>query len=1480
MKTVRTTSLFNKVQSGFALLPVAIALVVVASIILLINFQGASSVNRVASDLEANQAHYIAQAGMQHAIWQAQNSKCTGDFTIPTTTIGSDSYIASTTGGGTTTSYTLSVDQDAWIRSDDTTSNNGANADLHIRFETGKVEQPLVRFDLSTLPANAQINSAALWFYIESGKEHPEGPVTIHRITSDWIESDVTWDSFNGSYDATALGTIGAQASSDVWVQVNITSQVQAWVNGEPNFGVLLNSIAEGIHGEYISSEGASGKHPRLEVIVGNGPASPLAIQATGSLQNGITRTLSRPLTLAYQTPSSLNLQLGTDPGIDAMLNSFYNNRDYGNHELQVSIGSGSTIENALLQFELSAIPSNSRIISAQLELYHYVTTGTPVAPGVDVYQLTRSWVEGTHDGTGSADGATWNTWDGNSNWTSAGGDYNATPVASSAISVATADWESWEIGELVQGWIDGSYPNYGLILKGTGVLDVSFASKEDADPALHPKLNITYAIECGMVSLLPQGSGSVLMVIGNSPSNPSTHEQELRDVIESWGYSVTFIQDDDSQGNFDAQAATHDVVYVSETVSSANVGTKLTNLSIGVVNEQGNLNDELGMASGKANPIGTSVNIVDNSHYITYPFQSGSLEIFSKDMEGLTVSGSEASGLQTLTDWSGTGSLVVLDKGMQTTSGDTAAGRRVMLPLGRSTNSNFNWDYLNNNGRLLVQRALQWGAGNIAAVTVNLLMVVVNPDNLTTQEAAKKALLESWDYTVNLIDESDSQTAFDDAVAVNKVVFITEDVTASTVNTKLVNATIGVVTEEANLADEFGFSETIFWGSGTQIKTEGTHFIVEPFPAGNVDILSVSESLAGLTGARAPDLDIVAESPAGIGPAALEIGASVINGRTAAGRRVFLPWGGNNMDVNHLTDDGLTILQRALEWGASTSEDTTSPIAHWKLDDGTGVTAVDSEGGHDGTLTNGPLWETGQLGGALRFDGSDDYVDLTSDAELDDVFDGGATVMAWIYPTGWGENGYGRIFDKSSSPSSTNDGWVIRMNVDNGGIINFGQGFTSGRGWWKIPDSSISLNTWQHIAIAYDASSTSNDPEIYLDGSPLLVTEVDSPSGSIRSDASINLRLGNHAGGTSHTFDGKIDDARIYDQMLTQTEIAAVANEEGAGGYYLDQFNAIAYNGNDGTLDWSNDWQEWGDDSNVTGGKVQVVACPSGLTTDCLRFGIEEKDAGASRLADLSLASEATLSFDWRRSGDYYSNRFTVEVRRDAGSWLQLLEIPDGYETSVHSETLSIPAKYFSTNTEIRFVPKDWGDGYMYVDNVRIDLDTSGGGGSDPASTCAADDFETDDYTGNTGDFDWNGNWVEVNENTNPGNGDEQVVTQGGGNHVARVRDNDGGGEGILRSVDLSVFTSATLNFNYWRDSLDNSNDYVSVQVWPNASDEWEEVLRIEGPGTDDAGSPQSASHDISAFIMNDTHIRFITSPNMGSSDSVYFDNIEVCGQ
>jgi hypothetical protein len=47
--------------------------------------------------------------------------------------------------------------------------------------------------------------------------------------------------------------------------------------------------------------------------------------------------------------------------------------------------------------------------------------------------------------------------------------------------------------------------------------------------------------------------------------------------------------------------------------------------------------------------------------------------------------------------------------------------------------------------------------------------------------------------------------------------------------------------------------------------------------------------------------------------------------------------------------------------------------VSLWKFDEGSGGTAYDSASDNDGTIY-GASWTTGQIGGALDFDGSNDY--------------------------------------------------------------------------------------------------------------------------------------------------------------------------------------------------------------------------------------------------------------------------------------------------------------------------------------------------------------------------------------------------------------------------------------------------------------------------------------------------------------------------
>ncbi|MHC4111478.1 MAG: lamin tail domain-containing protein, partial [Planctomycetota bacterium] len=68
--------------------------------------------------------------------------------------------------------------------------------------------------------------------------------------------------------------------------------------------------------------------------------------------------------------------------------------------------------------------------------------------------------------------------------------------------------------------------------------------------------------------------------------------------------------------------------------------------------------------------------------------------------------------------------------------------------------------------------------------------------------------------------------------------------------------------------------------------------------------------------------------------------------------------------------------------------------VAHWKFDDGSGSTAMDSAGTNNGTLNGDPTWTTGRIDGALSFDGDGDYVAV---APIIPLTGDTLTAQAWI---------------------------------------------------------------------------------------------------------------------------------------------------------------------------------------------------------------------------------------------------------------------------------------------------------------------------------------------------------------------------------------------------------------------------------------------------------------------------------------------------
>ncbi len=209
-----------------------------------------------------------------------------------------------------------------------------------------------------------------------------------------------------------------------------------------------------------------------------------------------------------------------------------------------------------------------------------------------------------------------------------------------------------------------------------------------------------------------------------------------------------------------------------------------------------------------------------------------------------------------------------------------------------------------------------------------------------------------------------------------------------------------------------------------------------------------------------------------------------------------------------------------------------------------TSGTHYDSKNDNDGIPQNGVIQNAdGKIAGADDFPGLDESVDLGSGATIDNVFDGGGTVSAWIFPRDWGESDYGRILDKSSSTTATR-GWSVQL--DNGvhdtyvRTLRFEAGFGGSQGNWSADTDAISLDAWQHVTVVYDNSSDANNPSLYINGQLQTLIEVDPPSGVRRSDADFPLWIGNLPNSANRAFEGVIDEIQISNTARSDDWIRA----------------------------------------------------------------------------------------------------------------------------------------------------------------------------------------------------------------------------------------------------------------------------------------------------------------------------------------------------
>lgn len=201
--------------------------------------------------------------------------------------------------------------------------------------------------------------------------------------------------------------------------------------------------------------------------------------------------------------------------------------------------------------------------------------------------------------------------------------------------------------------------------------------------------------------------------------------------------------------------------------------------------------------------------------------------------------------------------------------------------------------------------------------------------------------------------------------------------------------------------------------------------------------------------------------------------------------------------------------------------------IRHWELDDGSGTNASDATTNADGTLTNFPVspgWTTGQINGALTFDGTNDYIAAGSNA-LGSAY----TITAWFKGDSFQPNDDRILFSQYNFVDHGRTMFEVRTNSSNVAKLALFEGSGAGHVYGT---TTLSAGTWYFGAITRSGVGSGN---LYLNGG--LETTF-----SFRQTPP---NVANYIGGAGvfgfGYFLGTIDDVRVYNTALSSQQIQAL---------------------------------------------------------------------------------------------------------------------------------------------------------------------------------------------------------------------------------------------------------------------------------------------------------------------------------------------------
>ncbi len=183
----------------------------------------------------------------------------------------------------------------------------------------------------------------------------------------------------------------------------------------------------------------------------------------------------------------------------DSFIRSGFPNNNYSSYTY-LEIGTDNRYR-PIIRFTPNQDIAGATVVSATLYLYAYTIVNNH---SVEAYRVLQDWVNNQ---------VTWNIWKTGNSWFTAGcasaddaegddslsADRHVTALGTTSFpDTGDGNWYTWNITSLVQGWVDGSIKEYGLLLKSSNEVSsnrVYIYSSESTQDGKRPYLEIEYSI-------------------------------------------------------------------------------------------------------------------------------------------------------------------------------------------------------------------------------------------------------------------------------------------------------------------------------------------------------------------------------------------------------------------------------------------------------------------------------------------------------------------------------------------------------------------------------------------------------------------------------------------------------------------------------------------------------------------------------------------------------------------------------------------------------------------------------------------------------------------------------------------------------------------------------------------------------------------------------------------------------------------------